>query len=168
MRAGLLYILIVWQYTCGQTFLVVSVSTSVCLVGLESFEVSDMAAVFTSGLKVNISELFFFFFWMNCSAPSTNTLKSTNWVKHCMHALHTSSILKLPCWFPPIKAGSLGDTQQIFVCTDSKWGEAQIVFIKAGQNSPGPRAEADEEKPSVSKDEWNKSWGRCGQPSGFW
>lgn len=32
-------------------------SASVCLVGPESFEVSDMAAVFTSGLKVNISEL---------------------------------------------------------------------------------------------------------------
>lgn len=32
-----------------------------CLVVSESFEVSDMAAVFTSGLKVIISEPFFFF-----------------------------------------------------------------------------------------------------------
>lgn len=119
----------------------ISVCTSVCLLGPKSTEVSDMAAVFTRGLKVNISELFFFYFWIShCTLNTThNTLNCVNGVKHCTHDSHTSSILILTFWFIPTKAALFGDRQQTSFFTHSKWGESPYCMIKPGQNSPGWR-----------------------------
>lgn len=50
------YHLLLWLKV---VIIMVSIYVSVRLVGLKSLEVSDMAAVFTGGLKVTVSEPFF-------------------------------------------------------------------------------------------------------------
>lgn len=150
----------------GQEFLLISVSASVCLVGPESFEVSDMAAVFTSRLKVNISELLLDELpnsGYNPEHPELHELSERlrAWITYPTNCKTTFLIHSYQSWFTGWYAADI-------FFTDSKWGKILNGPIEAGQNSPGLLSEADEEKPNVSKDEWNQSSGRCDQPSRFW
>lgn len=69
---------------------------------------------------------------MSCQTLNINqnTLNCMNWANDCVHESHIPPIAKLPFWFTPTKAGSLGDTQQTFSLQIQNGGKFSTVLSK--------------------------------------